>query len=84
MNKIIAVAAATSLMSLAACGQEPEEAQADIAEQQVEAQEDIMEERADLQESMGNEGAADAMDDQADAMGEMREDDAMAEEMPVE
>ena len=39
-----------------------------------------MEERADLQESMGNEEAADVIDDQADAIGETREDGMMAED----
>lgn len=70
MKKIVAVAAALALGTLGACSQSPEEAQEDVIEQEFEASEDVLEEQADLAESVGDEAGAEALDAEADAMGE--------------
>ena len=67
MKKIVAVAAAFALAPLAACA---DNAQEELAEQELESQEDVLEEQADLADEMGMEGQEEMLDDQADAMGE--------------
>ena len=68
MKKIVAVLAALALTPLAAaCG---DNAQEELAEQELESAEDITEERADVAEEMGNEAAEEALDAEADAYGE--------------
>lgn len=61
-------------LSLTGCNQSVEDAQEDVVEQRLEAEEDVLEERADLQAEIGNEQAAENLDEQADAMGEMADE----------
>jgi len=70
MRKIIAVAAVLAFAPLAACSESPEEAQEEVAQQQLESSEDVIEEQADLAEAMGDEATEETLDEQADAMGE--------------
>ena len=71
MKKIVAVAAATVLLSLSACADSAEE---ELAEQRLESAEDVMEEQADLADERGMEVQEEMLDDRADAMGEMADD----------
>ena len=67
MKKILAVAAAFALAPLAACADNAEE---EVAEQELESAEDVMEEQADLADEMDAEATEEQLDEQADAMGE--------------
>ena len=68
MKKILAVAAAFSLVSLAACGGDT--ASEDAAEDELNAAGDAMEEQADLAEEAGDEATADQLEVQADDMAQ--------------
>jgi hypothetical protein len=75
------VTAAFGMAALAACGQSPEEATGDLAEQEMLSQEDVLEEEADVAEAVGDEAQEEALDEQADAMGDAAgEAEDMAEE----
>ena len=80
MRKTLGIFAAMAILPLAACDQSVEEAQGDLAEQELESTEDVLEEEADLADAMGDETAEEVIDEQADAMGEAADDaEAMAE-----
>lgn len=65
MNKISILAAAAGLLALSACNNTPQEQAADKIESNTEAMADNMEDMAD---QSGNAMAADAMENEADAM----------------
>lgn len=80
MRKTLGILAAMAILPLAACDQSVEEAQGDLAEQQMESTEDVLEEEADLADAMGNEAAEEVIDENADAMGEAADEaEALAE-----
>jgi hypothetical protein len=86
MKIVTGVIAALGIAALAACGESPEEAAGDLAEQEMLSQEDILEEEADLAEAVGNEAQEEALDEQADAMGDAAgeaEDAAEAQVAPA-
>ncbi|MBU0669048.1 MAG: hypothetical protein KKE77_01850 [Alphaproteobacteria bacterium] len=84
MRKTLGILAAMAILPLAACDQSVEEAEGDLAEQQLESTEDVLEEEADLADAMGDEAAEETLDAEADAMGEAADDAEAAVEGETE
>ncbi|MEP2725615.1 hypothetical protein [Roseibium sp.] len=84
MRKTLGILAAMAILPLAACDQSVEDAEGDLAEQQLESTEDVLEEEADLADAMGDEVAEETLDAEADAMGEAADDAEAAVEGETE
>lgn len=74
MKTITGAIAALCLTSLAACGQSPEEAAGDLAEEEISSRQDVVEEEADLAGALGNDQREDALDEHADRLGDVVDD----------